>query len=166
MTVISTHTPYSLNFIIDLHYLRLVVNYIMRKIFLVSMSEKVVIQYRIVGIDEFPEGIGFVAVYLEPTTKLDIKRKGGMPKIHMLGMGKDVPVQVQNMMQMVATDISMEIEDRMPHRRMDPRDIIHVEPMVDFVPRGWKFGDIVSITIEKTKDVNERDPAEFEAKMQ
>jgi hypothetical protein len=130
------------------------------------MLEKVVIQYRIIGIDEFPEGIGFVAVYLEPTEKLMLKKKGGMPKIHMSGMGKDVPVQFQNAMQMMAMEISGELEERMPHRRTDPRDIVHVEPMVEFITRGWKFGDIISITIEKTKDVNERDPAEFEAKTQ
>ena len=123
------------------------------------MSEKVTLQYRITGIQEFPEGDGYVAVYMEPVQHLGIQRKA--PKINIQSSGgKSVPREIHQAMQMFA----VELEESLPRNRRkdDPRDLIHVEPMIDFIPRGWRFGDIVNITIEKVVDVNDIDPSEFE----
>jgi hypothetical protein len=40
-------------------------------------------------------------------------------------------------------------------KKFDPRRLIHVESEIDFIARNWKYGDIIDVTLEKVKHVED-----------
>jgi len=123
------------------------------------MNESIVsVRYRIVGIEKF-RGLGlkgYVAVFLEPVKPLKNYHKSS-------------PVRVKgNVPKEVLSGISMMIESAIPpgwrgeDYEEDPRSIVHIEPVIDFTLRNWKFGDIVDVRIEKVKDAKDIDPVQLE----
>jgi len=129
------------------------------------MVNKISTKYRITGVDEFPEIDGYVAVYLEPVIRLKPNKDNRHRNVEVQGFGpKGMPIPAEAMRQ-----ISVQLEQMIPpqfrQRQMeDPRNLIHVEPIIEFTPRNWKFGDIVEVSIKKVKDANDIDPAKLERK--
>lgn len=123
----------------------------------------IVISYKIIGMGRHDAGKGYVAIFLEPTEKLQIEpEKSEIPGVEVHGFGpggSPIPKHIQH--QMVAM-----IKESMPglgsRQRDDPRTIVLIESVVDFIPRNWKFGDIVNVSFEKVKDAAAVAPKEFE----
>lgn len=126
------------------------------------MTESIVsIKYRITGVDEFSEMDGYVAVYLEPVKRIRKPSKGN-PRINIHGVGpKGSPVP-REVLQQLSMMLEASIPPEFKQSSEDPRNLIHVEPIVDFTPRNWKFGDIVKVSMVKVKDANEIDPVLLE----
>jgi len=139
------------------------VNYISGSIIHFLMAENLTMKYRITGVDEFPDIGGYVAVYLEPVIKLKYDKRKNLP-MNIQGIGpKGMPIPTEVMNQL-CVQLEQMIPPQLRQNFEDPRNFIHVEPIIDFTPRNWKFGDIVEVSITKVKDANDIDPVKLERK--
>lgn len=126
------------------------------------MSEnKITIPYEIKGIRPCPKKKGYVEVTMVPVDKLEYDKddKDEMP-IKLMGTGPNgspFPPEFQK-------QLSVMIKSAIPsfNRKddADPRRFLHVESEIDFLTRGWKYGDIIDITLTKVKAAEEVQPNE------
>ena len=107
---------------------------------------KISLVYRIKGIQPYQQKKGYVAVMLTPVDKLEINHRSS--NIHFMNpTGGEIPKEaIQQMEQMMENMIPGLREQK----ERDTRDIIHIELETDFQKRGWKYGDNVTVTLEKT----------------
>jgi len=124
------------------------------------MSEnKITIPYEIKGIRPCPKKKGYVEVTMVPVDKLEYDKddKDEMP-VKIMGTGQNgspFPPEFQK-------QLSVMLKSAMPSfsRKddIDPRRFLHVESEIDFLTRGWKYGDIIDITLMKVKAAEEVQP--------
>lgn len=122
------------------------------------MSE-VKINYRIAGIDEFQDLNGYVAVYMEPVNKLNVNNIQ-KENLKVQGFGPSGTPIPQEVLQQLSAQVEKMLPSHLRKEKEDPRIFVHVEPTIDFIPRGWKFGDIIEVSMKKVKDASEIDPME------
>lgn len=118
-------------------------------------ENKIVIPYQIKGIKTRSKEKGYVEVLMTPVNKLEIIDNNKDLPIKISGVGPDgvlPPEIIHQMNQMMMQSF--------PHmfKNEDPRKFLHIESEVDFVSRGWKYGDIVNISLEKVKDAEHVEP--------
>jgi len=115
----------------------------------VDVNEKMTILYTIKGIQPYQFKKEHVAILLSPVDPLEApveKTIRSNPKI--IGMGPDGPMppeaaeQIQNMMESMFG---------MKKKREGDRDIVIIESDHVFRERGWKYGDTIQATFEKTE---------------
>ncbi len=126
------------------------------------MSEnKITIPYEIKGIRPCPKKKGYVEVTMVPVDKLEYDKddKDEMP-VKIMGTGPNgspFPPEFQK-------QLSFMLKSAMPSFSRkddaDPRRFLHVESEIDFLTRGWKYGDIIDITLTKVKAAEEVQPNE------
>ncbi|UCF13252.1 MAG: hypothetical protein JSW06_03065 [Thermoplasmatales archaeon] len=125
------------------------------------MSEnKITIPFQIKGIRPCPNKKGYVEVMMFPVDKLEYDKdeKEEMP-IKVMGTGPDgspIPPEFQK-------QLSVMLKSAIPSSFIkkddsDPRRFLHVESEIDFLARGWKYGDIIDITLKKVKEAEEVQP--------
>lgn len=124
------------------------------------MSEnKITIPYEIKGIRPCPKKKGYVEVTMVPVDKLEYDKedKDGTP-IKVMGVGPNgspFPPEFQK-------QLSVMLKSAMPSFNRkdddDPRRFLHVESEIDFLTRGWKYGDIIDITLTKVKAAEDVQP--------
>lgn len=126
------------------------------------MNEKVTVEYQIIGIGNHPNKkvVGWVAVFLEPTQPLGINDtqtpNQAVISSHSGSRGGQIPPEIQQMV------FGMIEQSRHEDDEHDERSIAFLEPKIDFVQRGWKFGDVVNVTFEKTKNAEDVSTIETE----
>jgi len=109
-----------------------------------KLSE-VTIEYKIVGIRPCPYKSGNVEVTFEPTKplELDDEFENGI----MVGPNIQIPPELKASMKA--------LKQMMVGQRRDPRTIVQIFDEIEFEKEGWKYGDIVDITIAKKDMVME-----------
>jgi len=125
------------------------------------MSEnKITIPYQIKGIRPCPKKKGYVEVMMFPVDKLEYDRddKEEMP-VKVMGTGPNgspFPPEFQKQLSvMLKTAIPSSFSQK---EDADPRRFLHVESEIDFLARGWKYGDIIDITLKKVKAAEDVQP--------
>jgi hypothetical protein len=125
------------------------------------MSEnKITIPYQIKGIRPCPKKKGYVEVMMYPVDKLEYDRddKQEMP-VKVMGTGPNgspFPPEFQKQLSvMLKTAIPSSFSQK---EDADPRRFLHVESEIDFLARGWKYGDIIDITLKKVKAAEDVQP--------
>jgi len=125
------------------------------------MSEnKITIPYQIKGIRPCPKKKGYVEVMMFPVDKLEYDKDGAeeMP-IKVMGTGSNgspFPPEFQKQLSvMLKTAIPSSFSQK---EDADPRRFLHVESEIDFLARGWKYGDIIDITLKKVKAAEDVQP--------
>lgn len=125
------------------------------------MSEnKITLPYEIKGIRPCPRKKGFVEVTMIPVDKLEYDKDENKDNpIKVMGVGPNgapIPPDFQK-------QLSVMLKSAMPSslsqkEDADPRRFLHVESEIDFLPRGWKYGDIIDITLNKVKAAEDVQP--------
>ena len=86
---------------------------------------------------------------MSPVDKWNEKEKDDLP-IKITGIGPDggmlPPEIMQQMNQLMKDALPTHMQQR---KEKDPRTLLHVETEIEFMARGWKYGDTISITLEK-----------------
>ena len=109
-----------------------------------------------VGIGNHPskKADGWVTAFLEPTQPLGINNSVHMGGHTIIGgKGQNLPPGMQEaIMGMVE-----QIGDRGRGGKINPdeRSICFVEPKIDFIERGWKYGDVIDVSFEKKKNAED-----------
>lgn len=126
------------------------------------MSEnKITIPYQIKGIRPCPRKKGYVEVMMYPVDELEYDKddKENTP-IKVMGAGPNgapIPPEFQKqlsvMLKSAIPPYFSQKEDK------DPRRFLHVESEIDFLARGWKYGDIIDIILKKVKSAEEVHPS-------
>ena len=125
------------------------------------MSEnKITIPYQIKGIKPCAKKKGFVEVMMFPVDKLEydkIDNEDNPVKVMGVGPGgTPFPPEFQKQLSVMlksAIPSSLNQKDD-----FDPRRFLHVESEIDFLARGWKYGDIIDVTLKKVKAAEEVQP--------
>ena len=126
------------------------------------MSEnKITIPFQIKGIRPCPNKKGYVEVMMFPVDRLEYDKddKDEMPvKIMETGPnGSPFPPEFQKQLSVM---LKSAIPSFSRKDDADPRRFLHVESEIDFLTRGWKYGDIIDITLTKVKAAEEVQPNE------
>ena len=125
------------------------------------MSENTItIQYQIKGIRPCPRKNGYVEVMMVPVDKLefDNDEKEETP-IKVMGTGPNgvpIPPEFQKQLSVMLKSAIPSTFSRKDDT--DPRRFLHVESEIDFLARGWKYGDIIDITLKKVKEAEKVQP--------
>lgn len=122
----------------------------------IMTDDKITILYQIKGIRPCIKQEGYVEVLMSPIDKLSFDEENNDDvAIKVTGVGPEgglIPPEVlQNINKMMKSSLP-------PHLRSlkdkDPRNFLHVETEIDFLSRGWKYGDTVAITLKKVDQDN------------
>ena len=121
------------------------------------VENKITIPYQIKGIKPSDKKEGYVEVLMEPVDKLEYKddeNERNIPiKISSFGTnGSQLPPGFQDQLNQV---IKSAMPPMFKGKKFDPRRLIHVESEIDFIARNWKYGDIIDVTLEKVKHVED-----------
>jgi len=112
-------------------------------------DNKITILYQIKGIRPSIRKNGYVEVIMSPIDEIEHgKEKDDLP-IKITGFGPDggmLPPELMKQMNQLMIDA---LPPHMRQREKDPRTLLHVESEIEFMARGWKYGDTISITLEK-----------------
>ena len=113
-------------------------------------NEKISLLYKIKGIQPYRQKDGYVMVMLTPVDTLELNHRSS--NIQVIGpAGGDIPKEALDQMgQQMEQMMAQVIPGFREQRDKDPRDIIHLELETDFQKRGWKYGDNITVTLEKT----------------
>lgn len=112
-------------------------------------NNNITILYEIKGIRPSIRKNGYVEVLMSPVDKWNENEKNDLP-IKITGIGPDggmLPPEIMNQMNQLMRD-ALPPHMRQIHEK-DPRTLLHVESEIEFMARGWKYGDTISITLEK-----------------
>lgn len=126
------------------------------------MSEnKITIPYQIKGIRPCPRKNGYVEVMMFPVDKLEYDKddKKDTP-IKVMGAGPNgspIPPEFQKQLSVMLKSAIPPYLSQKDDK--DPRRFLHVESEIDFLARGWKYGDIIDITLKKVKSAEEVQPS-------
>ena len=126
------------------------------------MSEdKITIPYEIKGIRPCPKKKGYVEVTMVPVDKLEYDKddKEEMP-VKIMGTGPNGSPFPPEFQKQLSVMLKSAIPSFSRKDDMDPRQFLHVESEIDFLARGWKYGDIIDITLTKVKAAEEVQPKE------
>ena len=118
-----------------------------------TKNNKVIILYEIKETRSSIRKNGYVEVLMSPVDKWDEKEKDDLP-IKITGIGPDggmLPPELMKQMNQLMIDA---LPPHMRRREKDPRTLLHVESEIEFMARGWKYGDTISITLEKVNADN------------
>ena len=124
------------------------------------MSEnKITIPYEIKGIRPCPKKKGYVEVTMVPVDKLEYDKddKDEMP-VKIMGTGPNgspFPPEFQKQLSVMLKSVIPSFSRK---DDADPRRFLHVESEIDFLTRGWKYGDIIDITLKKVKAAEDVQP--------
>jgi hypothetical protein len=128
----------------------------------ITMSEhKVTLPYEIKGIRPCPRKKGYVEVTMVPVDKLEYdKDESKDAPVKVMGIGPNgspFPPDFQK-------QLSFMLKSAMPSSlsgkdNTDPRCLLHVESEIDFLTRGWKYGDVIEITLQKVKAAEDVQPS-------
>ena len=126
------------------------------------MSEnKITIPYEIKGIRPCPKKKGYVEVTMVPVDKLEYDKgdKDEMP-VKIMGTGPNGSPFPPEFQKQLSVMLKSAIPSFSRKDDSDPRRFLHVESEIDFLTRGWKYGDIIDITLTKVKAAEEVQPNE------
>ena len=119
------------------------------------VDESISIPYKIISIKPSEQKKGFVEVIMEPVEQFEYQQESNIetnPPIHISGIGPNgnpFPQEFQNQLsQMLQQAMPPMFKNKKP---CDPRRLIHIESEIDFLSRNWKYGDIINVTLKKTK---------------
>jgi len=124
------------------------------------MSEnKITIPYEIKGIRPCPKKKGYVEVTMVPVDKLEYDKddKDEMP-VKIMGAGPNGSPFPPEFQKQLSVMLKSAIPSFSRKDDMDPRRFLHVESEIDFLTRGWKYGDIIDITLTKVKAAEDVQP--------
>lgn len=124
------------------------------------MSENIItIPYQIKSIRPFPKKAGFVEVIMYPVDKLEFdKDEKEETPIKVVGSGPNGSPFPPELQKQISVMMKSAIPPFTKKEGVDPRRILHVESEIDFIARGWKYGDIVEITLKKVKSAEKVQP--------
>jgi hypothetical protein len=125
-----------------------------------KMSEnKITIPYEIKGIRPCPKKKGYVEVTMVPVDKLEYDKddKDEMP-VKIMGTGPNGSPFPPEFQKQLSVMLKSAIPSFSRKDDADPRCFLHVESEIDFLTRGWKYGDIIDITLKKVKAAEEVQP--------
>lgn len=117
-------------------------------------DNKITILYQIKGIRPSVRKNGYVEVLMSPMDKWDLKKEEDNLPVKITGIGPDggmLPPELMKQMNQLMKDA---LPHHMRQREKDPRTLLHVESEIEFMARGWKYGDTISITLEKVNTDN------------
>jgi hypothetical protein len=122
------------------------------------VENKITIPYQIRGIKPSDQKKGYVEVVMDPVDMLLYHQDhdSDQTPIQISGFNADgnpFPPEFQH-------QISQVLKQAMPpflknKKPFDPRRLIHIESEIDFLSRDWRYGDIISVTLEKIKKAEE-----------
>ena len=115
-------------------------------------DNKITILYQIKGIRPSTRKNGYVEVIMSPIDKIE-HEKDDLP-IKITGFGPDGDMLPPEMMKQMNQLMIDALPPHMRRREKDPRTLLHVESEIEFMARGWKYGDTISITLEKVNADN------------
>jgi len=124
------------------------------------MSEnKITIPYEIKGIRPCPKKKGYVEVTMVPVDKLEYDKddKDEMP-VKIMGTGPNGSPFPPEFQKQLSVMLKSAIPSFSRKDDADPRRFLHVESEIDFLTRGWKYGDIIDITLTKVKAAEDVQP--------
>jgi hypothetical protein len=125
------------------------------------MSEnKITLPYEIKGIRPCPRKKGYVEVTMYPVDKLEYDKDNSEDTpVKVMGVGPNgspIPPEFQKQLSvMLKSAIPTSLGQK---EDTDPRRFLHVESEIDFLTRGWKYGDIIDITLKKVKAAEDVQP--------
>jgi hypothetical protein len=123
-------------------------------------ENKITIPYQIKGIKPCPRKKGYVEVLMVPVDRLEYDKDEdeNMP-IKVMGVGPNgmpFPPEFQKQLtSMLKSAIPPAFRQK---DEGDPRRFLHIESEIDFLARGWKYGDIIDITLKKVKSAEDVKP--------
>jgi len=124
------------------------------------MSENTItIPYQIKSIRPFPKKNGFVEVIMYPVDILEFDKddKDETP-IKVVGSGINGSPFPPELQKQLSVMMKSAIPSFSKKDIADPRRLLHVESEIDFIYRGWKYGDIVEVTLKKVKSAEKVHP--------
>ena len=113
-------------------------------------DNKITILYQIKGIRPSLRKNGYVEVIMSPIDKWNLEKEEDNLPVKITGIGPDggmLPPELMKQMNKLMKD-ALPPHLRQRHEK-DPRTLLHVESEIEFMARGWKYGDTISITLEK-----------------
>jgi len=124
-------------------------------------ENKITIPYEIKGIRPCPKKKGYVEVTMVPVDKLEYDKddKDEMP-VKIMGTGPNGSPFPPEFQKQLSVMLKSAIPSFSRKDDADPRRFLHVESEIDFLTRGWKYGDIIDITLTKVKAAEEVQPNE------
>lgn len=127
------------------------------------MSENTItIPYQIKSIRPFPKKAGFVEVIMYPVDKLEFdKDEKEETPIKVVGTGPNGSPFPPELQKQLSVMMKSAIPTFSKKDISDPRRLLHVESEIDFISRGWKYGDIVEVTLKKVKGAEKVQPSEL-----
>lgn len=110
-------------------------------------DNKITILYQINEIRNSIRENGYVEVIMAPIDKIE-HEKDDLP-IKITGFGPDGDMLPPEMMKQMNRLMMDALPPHMRRREKDPRTLLHAEPKGEFIARGWKYGDTITMTLEK-----------------
>lgn len=111
-------------------------------------TEQLDIDYRIVGVRDCPIEKGKVEVFMEPVEELEKEEiENHSPQMAMTQEHMMNPGMFMQFIQDIPQQMGMK-----PKEEKIPRTIIHLEDAIEFKARGWKHGDVMTVTIRKKEE--------------
>jgi len=115
-------------------------------------NNELIVDYRITSICDSHDKKGHVEVMMEPVEELEKEElnNNNQPPT----MVQKIPFENPQMMMQFLQDIpkNMGLMQNQTGDMITPQAIIHIEDAIEFQARGWKHGDILTVSIKKKEE--------------